>query len=337
MHRRRMLNAMDETRLVVMLAFDDAQILDITGPLEVFARTSRYLVDNEYTGNPAYRVCVVAAAPGPVTTSSGMKLVAEQGFAEVTEADTVLVSGGIGIGNVLDPEVFDWLKAMAARVRRIGSICNGALVLARAGLLDGLSATTHWAFLEELRKCGHDIAVDNDALFTRHGNVYTSAGVTAGMDMALAMVEEDWGQPVSLAVAQQLVMFLKRPGGQSQFSSYLRAQAVESKRLQKLQLWLLDNLDEDLTVGALAARASMSPRTFARRFRETVGMTPGRYVEHARLEAARRKLEQSSLPVDTIAYRCGLKSAENLRRAFQRRLGVSPSAYRERFAGFGDS
>ena len=322
---------MHKTRLVIMLAYDGAQILDITGPLEVFARSSRYLADNGVATEDAYRVEVVADSPGELVTSSGVKLVAERRYADVDRADTVLVSGGIGYRNVLDPAVFHWLRAMATKARRVGSICNGAMVLAKAGLLDGLRATTHWNYVDMLEGCGHDIDVDGDALFIREGGIYTSAGVTAGMDMALAMVEDDWGQPVALAVAQQLVMYLKRPGGQSQFSAQLRAQAIESERLQKLQLWLLDNLDANLTVEALAQRVAMSPRTFARRFRAEVGMTPARYVEQARLDAARRKLEQSNLPIDTIAHRCGFGTTESLRRSFGRHLGVAPSAYRERF------
>jgi transcriptional regulator GlxA family with amidase domain len=205
------------------------------------------------------------------------------------------------------------------------------MILARAGLLDDASATTHWEYFDELAESGNEVDVDRNAIFVRNGNVFTSAGVTAGMDMALAMVEDDWGQAVALAVAQQLVMYLKRPGGQSQFSNHLKAQSLESDRLQRLQLWMLDHLDQDLRVDALAARAAMSERTFARRFVAEAGITPAKFVEQARIQAARRRLEEGRLPVESIALRCGFHSAENMRRSFVRVLGVSPTDYRERF------
>jgi transcriptional regulator GlxA family with amidase domain len=322
---------MDETLLIVMLAYDDAQILDITGPLEVFARTSRYLVDKGYVKQEAYKVEVVAETPGSITTSSGIKLEATRAFKNVAGADTVLVSGGIGYRAAINPEVIGWLTKMSKIARRVGSICNGALILAEAGLLDGKAATTHWGFVDTLRNCGHEIEVDGDALYIRDGNTYTSAGVTAGIDLALALVEEDWGQHVALAVAQQLVMYLKRPGGQSQFSNHLKAQCIESGRLRELLLWIHDNLDAELSVDALAKRISMSPRTFARRFKVSVGMTPANYVAQLRLTAARRKLENSRMSIDSIAYRCGFGTSGTLRRTFVKRLGMSPSAYREKF------
>ena len=321
---------MDETRLVVMLAYDDAQILDVTGPLEVFARTSRYLVDQGYVKQEAYKVEVVAETVGSITTSSGIKIETDRAFRNVEGADTVLVSGGIGYRAAINAEVIGWLTKMSKIARRIGSICNGALVLAEAGLLDGKAATTHWGFVDALRNCGHKIEVNDDALYIRDGNTYTSAGVTAGMDLALALVEEDWGQHVALLVAQQLVMYLKRPGGQSQFSNHLKAQAIESGRLRELLLWILDNLDAELSIDALAKRISMSPRTFARRFKNSVGVTPACYVSQVRLNAARRKLENTQMSIDSIAHRCGFGTSETLRRTFVKHLGISPSAYREK-------
>lgn len=323
---------LESTHRVVMLGYPEAQILDITGPLEVFSRTSRWLLDHEYVRNPAYEVELVGIESGPLRTSSGLELVAQRGFREVADCDTLLVAGGVGYRAAGEnADLLAWLRERSAVVPRFGSICTGAIILARAGLLDHQSATTHWAYLEELARTGHDVSVDADAIYVRNDRLYTSAGVTAGMDMALSMVEEDWGQVVALAVARQLVMYLKRPGGQSQFSNHLKAQNLESNRLQKLQLWILDHLEEDLSIPALSRRVAMSERTFARRFVDEAGVTPAKFVEHARLQAARRKLEESLLPVETIAARCGFGSTETLRRAFQREVGVAPSRYRERF------
>jgi transcriptional regulator GlxA family with amidase domain len=320
------------THKVVMLGFPQAQVLDITGPLEVFSRTARWLVDQDYARHLPYKVELVAGQTGPLPMSSGLELHVHRRFDQVQTADTLLVAGGIGyLDASKDPDFLTNLKRLAGKARRVGSICTGSMILARAGLLDHMAATTHWEYLEELEHAGRDVQVDHDAIFVRNGSIFTSAGVTAGMDMALAMVEEDWGQAVALAVAQQLVMYLKRPGGQSQFSNHLKAQSLESGRLQKMQLWMLDNLDQDLRVGQLANRAAMSERTFARRFADEVGVTPARFVEQARVQAARRRLEEGHLQIDSIAQRCGFRSAENMRRSFIRILGVPPTQYRERF------
>ncbi len=320
------------THSVSMLAYPDAQILDITGPLEVFARTARWLSDHDMTSEPAYRVELLAERAGPLRTSSGLELVAQRAYRDAGPIDTLLVTGGLGFRRAgTDPALRAWLVEQAGRVKRLGSICTGSIVLAQAGLLDHHRATTHWAYCAELAKAGDDLAVDADAIYVRDGKLYTSAGVTAGMDLALAMVEEDWGQPVAVAVARELVMYLKRPGGQSQFSGHLKAQALESSRLQQTVLWILDHLDQDLTVAAMAAHAAMSERSFSRRFAEQAGVTPARFVAEARVRAARRKLEQTGLPIETIAARCGFGSSETMRRAFLRELGISPSSYRDRF------
>jgi transcriptional regulator GlxA family with amidase domain len=315
-----------------MFAYPDAQVLDVTGPLEIFGRAGRWLRDKEITSELAYTVEIVARESGPIRTSSGIRLIAERAFHEVKSADTLLVTGGVGFRDAMqDAAAIRWIRRMAGRTKRVGSICTGAMVLAQAGLLQGRRATTHWAYCDEFAATSKVEQVCADMIFVRDGNVFTSAGVTTGMDMALAMVEEDWGQPVALAVAQELVMYLKRPGGQSQFSRHLAAQFSDNDRLRELQLWILDHLDEDLSVPALARRTAMSERNFARRFVEAVGLAPGRYVEQVRVEAARRQLEQTNVDVARIANRCGFGSAETLRRAFIKHLAIPPSEYRARF------
>jgi transcriptional regulator GlxA family with amidase domain len=315
-----------------MLGYPDAQILDITGPLEVFGRSARWLRDKGVTRKLAYTVELVAAQAGPVATSSGISLVAERSYRQISRADTLLIAGGIGCHPVMeDQNILRWIRRMAPKVSRVASVCTGALVLARAGLLGNRSATTHWDYIDQLAGISQSIKVQKDAIYVRDGNVYTSAGVTAGMDMTLAMVESDWGQPVALAVAQELVMFLKRPGGQSQFSSHLAAQFSEDDKLRELQLWILDHLDQELSVPKLAARAAMSERNFARRFTADVGLTPAQFVSRARLEAARRKLEENNLQISQVARHCGFGTEETMRRTFIAELGVSPSDYRERF------
>jgi transcriptional regulator GlxA family with amidase domain len=315
-----------------MLGYPDAQILDISGPLEVFGRTSRWLQDRGISRKPAYTVELVALTAGPFAVSSAIRMIAERGYREVTRADTLLISGGIGCHSIMeDQDVLRWIRRLAPRVSRLGSVCSGALILARAGLLDNKSATTHWDYTKKLASIDASIHVQPDAIYVRDGTLYTSGGVTAGLDMALAMVESDWGQSTALAIAQELVMFLKRPGGQSQFSSHLAAQFSEDDKLRKLQLWILDHLDQDLSVANLAAKAAMSARNFARRFTTSVGTTPAQYISQARLEAARHKLEQSNLRISQVATHCGFGTEETMRRTFIAELNVSPSDYRARF------
>ena len=220
---------------------------------------------------------------------------------------------------------------MAQRVRRLGSVCSGAFVLAEAGLLDGRRATTHWSVCDALAQRYPRVRVDPDPIFIRDGRIYTSAGVTAGMDLALALVEEDHGREIALHVARELVLFLRRPGGQSQFSAQLALQTTDHQPLRELQAWIAEHPSADLSVATLAARVAMSPRNFARVFVRELGLTPARFVEQIRVEAARRRLEESAHGVDLIASECGFGSAESMRRSFVRTLRVPPSAYRSRF------
>jgi transcriptional regulator GlxA family with amidase domain len=319
-----------EPHRVVMLVYPDAQVLDITGPLEVFARTSRWLRDHNQSSN-AYAIEIVAEKSGPLRTSGGLRLMVDRPYSAVRAADTLLISGGIGYeGARKNASLLAWISRMSPRVERLGSICTGAILLAAAGLLDGRRVTTHWAYCDRLAAAAQRARVEPDALYVRSGNIYTSAGVTAGMDMALAMVESDWGKATALAVAQELVMYLKRPGGQSQFSRHLRAQQRDD-RFGPLELWMLDHLDADLSVEALARRANFSPRHFAREFRRCFGTTPGAYVKRLRVEAARRRIEEGAAPLKRLARDCGFADEQNLRRGFREILGITPQDYRARF------
>jgi len=320
-------------RRIVMVGFDHAQILDITGPLEVFSRTSRWLVDEGLATEPAYELVLTASRSGPLATSSGLKLIVERALGGWRGSiDTLIVAGGVGVAAALqDRELIAWLKQAARRVRRLCSVCTGAFILAEARLLDGRAATTHWRACQQLAARYPRVQVKTDPIFVRDGNVFTSAGVTAGLDLALALVEADHGRHVALAVARELVMFLRRPGGQSQFSVQLAAQAADREPIRELQAWISDNPGGDLSVRRLAARTAMSPRNFARVFVRETGTTPAEFVERTRVEAARRRLEESSDGIDTIAAACGFGTRESMRRAFIRQLHVSPGAYRSRF------
>ncbi|MFI4986706.1 MAG: GlxA family transcriptional regulator [Alphaproteobacteria bacterium] len=322
-----------QCRRVAFVIFPDFQLLDLSGPLAVFDSASRLLAGEGICPQQAYPLRVLAPSGGPLTSSAGLTVIAEQSLFECEEEiDTLLVVGGQGSRPAAkDEALLAWLRRMAPRVRRLGSICTGALVLAAAGLFDGKRATTHWASCRTLAGRHPAIEVAADAIYVRDGKIYSSAGVTAGMDLALALVEEDWGRELALAVARWLVMFVKRPGGQSQFSAQLAAQRAERPPIAALQDWILTHLGEDLSVPVLAARAAMSGRNFARVFLSEAGATPGDFVETARLEAARRQLEETGAAIESVARAAGFASAERMRRTFLRRLGVTPLDYRRRF------
>ena len=314
-----------------MLVYPDAQMLDVAGPLEVFARTGRYVRDSLGAEAPAYEVEVVAARAGAVAMSSGVEVVAARSFRALGEVDTLLIAGGIGFAEAMeDEDTIGWIAARAGDCRRVASICTGAFLLAAAGLLKGGQATTHWAYCERLGATEPDCRVNPDAIFVKHGAVYSSAGVTAGMDLALALVEEDLGAAVAVAVAQQLVMYVKRPGGQAQFSRHLEAERRDD-RFGALHLWLLDNLHRPLGVDDLARQAGMSPRHFTRRFASAMGRSPAAYLSQLRVEHARRRIEQGSRSLKDVARDSGFGNEQALRRAFARELRVSPSDYLERF------
>jgi transcriptional regulator GlxA family with amidase domain len=267
-----------------------------------------------------------------VTLSNGLALSAGPLPNPPPRHDTLVVAGGVGTREAVgDAQLVAWVAAAAARARRTTSVCTGAYLLAEAGLLAGRSATTHWRWCEPLARRHPDVALDGDAIYVHDGDVWTSAGVTAGIDLALALVEEDVGRDVALAVAQELVVFLRRPGGQSQFSRALAAQQATRPALRELQGWIAGHLDADLSVAALASRVNLTERSFSRAFRREVGQSPAAYVESLRIERARMLLEDGAESLEAVARATGFASPEVLRRAFHRRVGVSPAAYRDRF------
>jgi len=325
--------APDRPVRIALLAYPGVQGLDLSGPLELFARATRLLRD-EGRSHPGYSLVVVGTEEGPIAASSGFRFVPDTTFRTVRGGvDTLLVVGGLGIDAVLgDEAVLAWLRRMAGRVRRIGSVCTGAFLLAESGLLDGRTATTHWSRAAELQRRYPKVRVEEDRIWVRDGDVYTSAGVSAGMDLALALIEEDLGAEVALAVARAMVMYLRRPGDQSQYSAPLRLQAAQTPSVRELIAWAAEHPETDLSVPALARRVGKSPRHLTRVFRRELGIAPAEAVEQLRLEAARRALQQSPAGLEEVAARCGFGSAEVLRRAFLRALHVTPSAYRARFS-----
>lgn len=324
------------------LVFDRFQLLDVSGPLQVFASANEELV---LSGRePFYKTSIHALKAGPVKSSSGVELVAGA-LPRKLSRDTVsvLVPGGPGIWRPGLPRpdaeqaqrldaLVAWVRRAAPRFSRIASVCTGAFVLARAGLLDGGRAVTHWAVCDQLAKEHPGIDVQRDAIYSRQGRVWTSAGVTAGIDMALGMVEADVGREIAMSVAKKLVVFYRRPGGQSQFSSALLAQTADDARIGKLHAWMGVRLHKALSVADMAEQLAMTPRTFARFYQRHAGITPALAVTRMRLEKACQLVETSRQSLKSIAQQCGFNSEEVLRRAFVRHLHVSPTEYRERFA-----
>jgi transcriptional regulator GlxA family with amidase domain len=314
------------TGKIVVVAYDGVQSLDVTGPVEVITR------GGELAGLP-YTVEVVGQHRGPLRTSSGLTLTVERALVDVRGSlNTLIVAGGEGTAKAMsDTRFLAAIRRVARRSGRVASVCTGAFLLAEAGLLDGRRATTHWDSCALLAERYPQIEVDPDPIFVRDGNVFTSAGVTAGMDLALALVEADLGREVALATARRLVMYVQRPGGQAQFSAPLRAQAASRQPLRELQMWVAEHPEADCSIDVLAARAAMSPRHFARAFASEVGTTPARWVEEVRVEAARRLLENTDLSVEAVARSAGFGTGETMRRAMVRHLRVAPTDYRKRF------
>jgi transcriptional regulator GlxA family with amidase domain len=323
-----------QTRRIVFVGAPGTEMLDLVGPLQVFARASEMFARQNPGMPPLYSVEVISVSTHrSLLTNCGVRITAHKTYREVRgKIDTLLVAGGSAIENdEVNPQAVRWLRKISTRIRRIGSVCTGAMLLARAGLLDGRRATTHWNWCQTLIKRAPHADVDPDPIFVRDENVYTSAGVTAGMDLALALMEEDHGSKLALQVARNLVLYLRRPGGQSQFSAALSLQLTDRKPLRELEAWVLDNLNKPITVPVLAQRVAMSPRNFARVFIKEMKTTPAKFVERLRVETARRRLEESQNSMETIANECGFGNVNSMRNAFQRTLKIPPGQYRRHF------
>lgn len=306
---------------VLIVLFDGVQSLDVTGPLEVFTGAGRL--------DPGrYRISTGSVGGVPVRTSSGLKLTPD--LALERPPDTLIVPGGAGT-RPPPPDLVAWLREHGEKPERLMAVCSGAFLLAEAGLLDGRRATTHWQHCESLAQRFPDVTVEPEPIFVRDGRVSTSAGVTAGIDLALALVEDDLGRDAALTIARHLVMFLRRPGGQSQFSAQLSGQVASRAALRDVQRLIADHPSADLSIPVLAAHANLSPRHFTRAFAAETGVPPGRYVDRVRLETARRLLEDTGDGVAEVARASGYGTTEAMRRAFVQALGVAPSEYRRRF------
>jgi transcriptional regulator GlxA family with amidase domain len=318
------------SRVVAILVFNGALALDVSGPAEVFATANRL------SDRAEYDVRIVSKNGGTIVTASGISLLTEQA-SSLGDVDTFIVSGGVKVKAVAtDPEMGALVRRAAERARRLCSVCTGAFILAEAGVLDGRRAVTHWETCEEFRRRYPAVKLDLDPIYIRDGHIWTSAGVTAGIDLALALTEDDLGRAMAIGIAKQLVVFLHRPGGQAQFSSTLSAQTKAAgreaaERFRKLHAWMAENIARELSVPVLAAQVNMAPRSFARIYAEAMGVTPAKAVEDLRLEAAKQTLEAGDTPLKVIAVQCGFGNEERLRRSFARRYGVAPSVYRERF------
>src|SRR5215469_4551106 len=315
------------SRRVVVLAVPPVDEFDLVCPIQVFGAANRL------GGKSVYSVEVVTNGKDIKVQGEGgvLSFLAESSYKALQENfDSLLVVCGLGTRNARDPALFAWLRHIALTVRRLGSVCVGSFLLAEAGLLNGRKATSHWRFSKELARRYPRVKVESELVWVKDGNIYTSAGISAGIDLALAWVEEDCGAAIAQEVARELVLFLRRPGGQKQLSVSLSAQASEMKVIQELQVWIAENLRKKLSVQVLAERVAMSVRNFERVFTREVGRTPSQYVLHARVEAARHQLERTDKGFKQIAVGCGFGSADVMRRSFARLVGVTPSQYRNR-------
>jgi transcriptional regulator GlxA family with amidase domain len=317
-------------RVIEVLVYPAVQLLDVTGPVQVFASANDIVADAG--GTPPYVLRVVAKGGASVIASAGIELASNPLPRIGAALDTLMIAGGPGIETAsADPALLKWVRERTKTARRVASVCTGAFMLAASGVLDGRRAATHWSCCAELARRFPAVRVESDPIFVRDGPIWTSAGVTAGIDLALALVEEDLGRDVALAVARYLVVFLKRPGGQAQFSTMLSLQSAEDK-FGALHAWIARHLADEISLPVLARQAGMSERSFSRRYAEATGLTPVHAVERLRVEEARRLLSESRLPVKRISQRCGFGSEETMRRSFLRLLATTPQDYRARFS-----
>ncbi|MET1066840.1 MAG: GlxA family transcriptional regulator [Pseudomonas prosekii] len=315
-------------KTVAIVVFSGVQALDVTGPMDVFSEANRFLAPDDH-----YRLEVIGIERGMMPCSNGLSLNAHRHFSAALDAyDLLLVAGGPQLPFMNFGATFDaWLRDACARARRFGSICNGAFILARAGLLDGRTVTTHWDDAPALAALLPGTQVEADRLYVQDGELYTSAGVTAGIDLSLYLLARDHGPEVALSVAKRLVVFTQRSGGQSQFSPFLTPHAEPTSAVALVQLYVLANLTGDLALSDLANAANMSARNFSRVFAKEAKVTPAEFVERARVDAARVLLESTRSPLKTVAYQCGFRDAQHMRSVFNRRLGVTPQQFRRNF------
>lgn len=325
---------MPQDRLIALYAYEGCQILDVVGPAEVFAQANRFMAEAGRGEEFRYRPEVLSLSGRPVRGSGGLSVLSDASIHEREDGgiDTLLLVGGAGVHEAAkEPALLDWLRRQAPQVRRLGGICTGSFILGAAGLLEARRVTTHWRSSERLAESYPHTQVEADAIWIKDGDLYSSAGVTAGIDLALALVEEDCGSAITLEIARNLVLYLRRSGGQSQYSAHLLGQSAKTPALKAVQGWIMENLNKPLAVPDLAERAAMSPRNFARVFAAEIGLPPGRFIERARVDAARQALADG-LAMGQVAGLTGFSSPDALRRAFVRQLGVTPGDYRDRFA-----
>lgn len=328
-------NPVRRGRRIGIFVYDGVMALDAVGPADVFGLANILLRQEDPAALPHYDVCLVGLRRGPINTSTGFRLSADLSVREANSAvDTLVIPGGYELRDaeaaLAIPAVNAWLRRSARQSRRVASICTGAVILAKLGLISGRRATTHWAFCDHLRVNFPAVTVEPDSLWVKDGKIYSSAGITAGMDLALALVEEDLGRRFALELARLLVMFLKRPGGQSQFSSELISQIAFPDRLEDMVEWIRDNLDRPLAIDDLARRSKMSPRNFQRVFTRQCGMPPAKFIERLRVERARLIIEDTGLPMAEIARKSGFDSEQRMRRAFNRVLRINPADHADR-------
>lgn len=317
-------------KCVGFLGFDGITALDLVGPMEAFTIAETEAANG--VQRRCYEVLTIGMSRKPFAAGSGLVFKAQTTLETASALDTLIIPGGAGLRRPeTNAKVCAWLRSRAGKIRRIASVCTGIYGLAPTGLLDGRSVTTHWRFARDLAQRFPKLKVNPNAIFLKDGSFYTSAGITAGIDLSLALIEEDFGPSVALAVARELVVYLKRPGGQEQYSEPLRFQVNSTDRFADLAAWIQSHLRQNLSVEALAERAHLCPRHFSRRFKDAFGKTPGAFVETVRLDEARLRLSQPNTNIEVVAASVGFSSADSFRRAFERRFGIMPSGYRHRF------